>query len=103
MSNFSATKYKAITAAIFDQICQQGSYTHSLKSHFLLPFNTLSNVQWFAFTEASFTGLSAFKGAQVAFKWLQLAWPSRQLAGNHQLVRLGIDVATFYDLGPKTD
>ena len=58
----------------------------------------LPNLQWSAFTEASFTGLSGVHGCLGGLK-MAPTFLARQIDGRESLqdwlVRLGIDVATF--------
>ena len=95
---------------ICDQICQKGSYTctvsgltfhhHStdktIDQQFMLV--PLPNLQWSAFTEASFTGLCGVHGCSGGLSVAPTCL-ARQTDGRESLqdwlVRLGIDVATF--------
>ena len=58
----------------------------------------LPNLQWSAFTEASFTGLSGVHGCSGGLLMARTC-PARQTDGREPLqdwlVRLGIDVTTF--------
>ena len=68
---------------------------HNFKSHFLPPFNEYSKRlnSLCVYHCQKFNGLHLLRphsqacltsiGARVASKWLQLACPSKQLAGNH--------------------
>ena len=106
-------KLSIICINICDQICQKGSYTcavSGLTFHGHLTDTTidqqfmlvpLPKLQQSAFTEASFTGLSGIHGCSGGLL-MASACPARQTDGRESpqdwLVRLGIDVATFWDV-----
>ena len=112
--NYTGTflKYKYLFYKC-DQICQKGSYTRTasgLTFHYQSTDTTidqqfmlvpLPNLQRSAFTEASFTGLSGIHGCSGGLL-MASACPARQTDGRESpqdwLVRLGIDVATFWDV-----
>ena len=82
---------RLLTFQICDQICQKGSYTHTVSRHtfhrHLLATSMhqqdmcllLLKVKQSAFSQAYLASTSA----QVAFKWPHLPLASRQLAMNH--------------------
>ena len=97
---------------ICGQICQKGSYTRSFRSHFLWSFDRYSK-------RPTVHVCIIAKALTVCFYWClihrpvwhlrMLRWsvngsncPARQTAGRESLqdclVRLGIDVATFWDM-----
>ena len=81
---------------LFTVIPQIQQYTNSSCLHHCQRFNGLLLLRLHSQVCLASTG------ARVVCKWLQLARPGIQLAGNHHrtgwLVRLGIDVATFCDM-----
>ena len=92
ITNACSIKLSLRLKIICDQICQKGSYTRTVSGltfHYHSTDTTidqqfmlvpLPNLQGSAFTEASFM---ASMDARVVCKWLQLAWPGRQPAGDH--------------------
>ena len=67
-------------------------------THTHIPMCSIAKISMVCFfTKTSFTGLSGIQGAQVVCKWLQLAWPGKQPAGNHSGLagETGINVAAF--------